>query len=184
MLQEETDMRYDGGPGRGALAGLIGGAAGLLAMTGYWAMVEGITGKDPRKEAQKQAKAAGRPLPEESSTAKGGRLVYETLTGSKPDETMANYLSWAFDWSYTLGMSAAYGVVRRYVPQARIGFGTGFGTAVWILGDEIGVWLLGLAAAPARYPADVHAHSAAGHAVYGATLEGVAAGVEWALERR
>ena len=86
-------MRYDGGPGRGALAGLIGGAAGLLAMTGYWAMVEGISGKDPRKEAQKQAKAAGRPLPEESSTAKGGRLVYETLTGSKPDEKMANYLS-------------------------------------------------------------------------------------------
>lgn len=177
-------MRQDGGPGRGALAGLIGGTAGLLAMTGYWAMVEGITGKDPREEAQKQAKAAGRPLPEESSTAKGGRLVYETLTGSKPDETMANYLSWAFDWSYTLGLSATYGVVRRYVPQARIGFGTGFGTAVWILGDEIGVWLLGLAAAPARYPADVHAHSAAGHAVYGAALEGVAAGVEWALERR
>ncbi|MDQ3553128.1 MAG: DUF1440 domain-containing protein [Chloroflexota bacterium] len=176
-------MRHDGGPGRGALAGLIGGAAGLLAMTGYWAMVEGITGKDPREEAQKEAKAAGDPLPEESSTAKGGRVIYETVTGRQPDEKTANYLSWAFDWSYTLGMSAAYGVVRRSIPQVRIGFGTGFGTAVWILGDEIGVWLLGLAAAPTRYPAKVHAHSAAGHAIYGAALEGVAAGVDSALKR-
>ncbi len=33
------------------------------------------------------------------------------------------------------------------------------GTALWLLGDEIAVWLLGLAAPPTRYPAKLHVHS-------------------------
>lgn len=166
------------GVGIGLLAGALGGAAGLLAMSGYWTMVAAITGSDPRKEAMQEAKAQGKQVPEESTTAKAGRLAYEQLTGKEPQGQTTTYLSYGVDWGYTIAFSAAYGALRNFFPAVRLGFGTGMGTFLWLFGDEIGVWLMGLAAPPTRYPAKLHVHSAAAHWVYGATLEGVAAGIQ------
>lgn len=164
--------------GTGLLAGAVGGAAGLLAMGGYWQLVSTLTGSDPRKEAMQQAKQRGKEVPQESTTAKAGRIAYEQLTGEEPQGQTRTYLSYGVDWADTIVFSAAYGVLRTLFPAVRLGFGTGMGTLLWVFGDEIGVWLMGLAAPPARYPAKLHLHSAAAHWVYGATLEGVAAGIQ------
>lgn len=130
----------------------LGGAAGLLAMGGYWELV--------------------------ATTAKAGRIAYEQVTGDEPQGQTKTYLSYGVDWAYTIAFSAVYGVARNRFPLVRIGFGTGMGTFLWLFGDEIGVWSMGLAAPPTRYPAKLHFHSAAAHWVYGATLEGVAAGIQ------
>lgn len=166
------------GIGMGLLAGALGGAAGLLAMGGYWELVTTLTGSDPRKEAMEEAKSQGKDIPEESTTAKAGRIAYEQVTGDEPQGQTKTYLSYGVDWAYTIAFSAAYGVLRNLFPAVRVGFGTGMGTFLWLFGDEIGVWLMGLAAPPTRYPAKLHLHSAAAHWVYGATLEGIAAGIQ------
>lgn len=170
------------GVATGLLAGALGGAAGLLAMTGYWEMVTAITGSDPRKQAVEEAKKRGKPVPDESTTARAGRIAYEQLTGEEPAPETKTYLSYGVDWAYTIAFSAAYGVLRNRLPAVRVGFGTGMGTFLWLFGDEIGVWLMGLAAPPTRYPRALHLHSALSHWVYGATLEGVAGGIQATLD--
>lgn len=169
------------GIGTGLLAGALGGAVGLLAMSGYWELVTALRGSDPRQDASEEAKREGKEVPDESTTAKAGRIAYEQVTGDEPEGQTTTYLSYGVDWAYTIAFSAAYGVLRNIFPPVRIGYGIGIGSFLWLVGDEIGVWLMGLAAPPTRYPPKLHVHSAAAHWVYGATLEVVAAGVQATL---
>jgi uncharacterized membrane protein YagU involved in acid resistance len=52
------------------------------------------------------------------------------------------------------------------------GAGSAYGAAVWLVGDEAVVPLLGLSKPPSQYPASTHAYALASHLVYGLTLEG------------
>ena len=52
------------------------------------------------------------------------------------------------------------------------GTGGGYGAAVWLIGDEAVVPLLGLSKPPSQYPASTHVYALASHLVYGLTLEG------------
>lgn len=51
------------------------------------------------------------------------------------------------------------------------GAGLPYGTAVWLIGDEIGIPLTGLAEAPTRTPLRLHAYSLGAHFAYGLMTE-------------
>jgi uncharacterized membrane protein YagU involved in acid resistance len=53
----------------------------------------------------------------------------------------------------------------------RLARGAAYGTAVWILADEIVIPFLGLSRGPRELPLGVHAYSLGGHLVYGLTLD-------------
>ena len=74
---------------------------------------------------------------------------------------------------YALGglPGALYGVVRRWIPFARLGNGVAYGLAVFALNDEYLNTKLGLASAPAAYPVETHVRGFVGHAVLGVTTE-------------
>jgi hypothetical protein len=74
---------------------------------------------------------------------------------------------------YALGMvpGAIYGVVRRYVPFARLGRGLAYGLAVFALNDEYLNTKLGLAGRIEAYPPETHLRGLAGHAVLGVGTE-------------
>jgi len=74
---------------------------------------------------------------------------------------------------YALGVvpGAVYGVVRRYLPFARLGRGLAFGLALFAINDEYLNTKLGLAGRMDAYPPETHLRGLAGHAVLGVGTE-------------
>ena len=74
---------------------------------------------------------------------------------------------------YALGIvpGAIYGVVRRWVPLARLGRGLAYGLLLFAANDEYANTRLGLAAQPSAYPPETHIRGFAGHAVLGVATE-------------
>ena len=80
-------------------------------------------------------------------------------------------------YAFGAAAGAVYGVVAEKTSTARIGFGTLFGSALWLVVDEVAVPALGLAKGPRQYPLSAHGSVLASHLVYGATTELVRAGL-------
>ena len=74
---------------------------------------------------------------------------------------------------YTLGIipGAIYGVLRRWVPFARLGSGVAFGLLLFAANDEYMNTKLGLAGPFEAYPPETHLRGLAGHAVLGVATE-------------
>jgi len=72
---------------------------------------------------------------------------------------------------------AIYGAVSEVLPLATAGFGTLFGTAVWLAADEVAVPALGLGPTPVELPLSHHAQYLGGHLIYGAITDAVRRGL-------
>jgi len=74
---------------------------------------------------------------------------------------------------YALGIipGAIYGVLRPRVPGLGAGRGLAYGTAVFLLNDELMNTKLGLAGPIGAYPTETHLRGLVGHAVLGATMD-------------
>jgi hypothetical protein len=74
---------------------------------------------------------------------------------------------------YALGVvpGAIYGVVRRWIPLARLGRGLAFGLALFAINDEYLNTKLGFAGPIEAYPPETHLRGLAGHAVLGVATE-------------
>jgi hypothetical protein len=157
--------------------GLLGGAAGLLAME----LVKRVTaplvkdrarrpaGDDPT--ARDSMSVLGRQHgPEESATDALGRIAYENLVGRAPSPQTRRTLSWAIHIGYGLFVASLYGAVRggrdRGATRSAIS-GALFGAGLWLLGDELAVPLLGLTDKPTSYPAGSHLQSLVEHLGFG-----------------
>jgi hypothetical protein len=157
--------------------GLLGGAAGLLAME----LVKRVTAPlvkaraprptDEELTARTSRSAVGRHHgPEESATEALGRMFYENLVGRAPSPGAQHKLSWAVHIGYGLLVASLYGAVRggrdRGVARCVIS-GALFGAGLWLIGDELVVPLVGLSDKPATYPVTSHLQSLAQHLGFG-----------------
>jgi hypothetical protein len=117
-------------------------------------------------------------------SARGGKSAYETaaeklagVAGKELSEEQRKQLGSAIHWSVGVGSGAVYGLLHRRL--AGQGFGRNlaagalFGTAVWLLFDEIGNTALGLTPGPSAFPWQAHARGLAGHLVLGLATGGV-----------
>lgn len=156
-------------------AGVAGGIVGTLAMRYYWKTATALTGEDPRTLTAEHApdtldemSAVGPQHEEgESSTAAVGRKVHETLTGEEPSSEEKTTLSRTVHWMYGGAMGGAYGAFRGPTRGADVSGGAAFGTALWAVGDELMVPLLGLSKGPTAFPLKQHLHRLGAHLVYG-----------------
>lgn len=116
--------------------------------------------------------------------ARGGSTAYETaakkaagLAGRELSKKESEKLGSAIHWSIGVGAGAAYGLLRRRLAGGGLGrdlaLGALFGTAVWLLFDEVGNVALGLTPGPKAFPWQAHARGLAGHLVLGLTTEGL-----------
>ena len=71
------------------------------------------------------------------------------------------------------GMGALYGGLAEMDRRVAAGFGTGFGAALWLGANEIGLPALGVSPSPVSTPLSEQACSLASHLLYGAILEAV-----------
>ncbi|HEV2108874.1 MAG TPA: hypothetical protein VGR16_11470 [Thermomicrobiales bacterium] len=169
---------FDQGPNRwkGFVLGLAGGVVGTVAMEGYWKAVTVALGADPRVattddgvDALKDVSLVGRQhMKEEGSTAAMGRIAFEQIAGKAPesDETKS-VLSYEVHYAYGALQGGLYGAMTGDRGSRDVTDGALFGTALWLLGDEGAVSLLGLTEGPGSYPLKQHLARWGAHLVYG-----------------
>ncbi len=156
------------------LIGLAGGVAGTAAMDLYQRAIKrnGSTPSEPPK--MHDISVVGRKHePDESATAALGRLAYRSIKGADPDPKTKTRLSYLVHWGYGIDMGGTYAVLRGRKRHLDWAGGLAFGAALWALGDELAVPLLGLAEGPKAYPKRLHAETLGAHLVYGATTAAV-----------
>jgi uncharacterized membrane protein YagU involved in acid resistance len=107
----------------------------------------------------------------DDATVRVGIAAYRAATGITPESPTRSWLGTAVHYAFAGTVGACYAVAAGHLPIMRAAYGTAYGTAVWIVADEMIMPLLGLSRGPRQLPAGVHAYALAGHWVYGLTLE-------------
>ena len=177
------------GIGRALARGVLASVAGILAMDLYSRAMKKVEQKSSssektrerkQKTAKKKANGALRRLEDislvgrtnkkdEPATVAVGRIAYERLRGRRPTRQKGAQLGKAVHWGYGLAMGGLWGLLERRIAEGDLKAGLGYGAALWLLGDELAVPLLGLAKGPTAHPPRVHAQALGAHLVYGLT---------------
>ena len=180
--------KIDGEHVDGLVRGALGSLAGLAAMGLYFKAAQALSngsGKDSdgagngeqessedfieRHDALDDISIVGHKSREdEPATATVGRIGYETVTGHEPDEERKQKLGQAVHWGYGVLVGGVYGALRSDAETPDLAAGLGYGTALWVIGDEIMVPLLGLSEGPTAHSIPEHATALAAHLAYGA----------------
>jgi hypothetical protein len=149
---------------RDAFRGALAGAAATWLMD---LITTGMFEAQPREVTAREE--AARPNGKSSVANLVDRVEAETgLTFPRAQRPMLENLI-----HYALGIlpGALYGVLRRYVPFARLGRGLAYGVLLFAANDEYANMKLGLAGPIEAYPPETHFRGLAGHAVLGVATE-------------
>ena len=128
--------------------------------------------KEDTQARRREDQARGDKTAYEVAAEKAAHFAYRQLS-----EDERKKLGSAIHWSVGIGSGALYALLRRKLagggPGRELATGALFGTAVWLLLDEVGNPALGLTPGPAAFPWQAHARGLAGHLVLGLATEGV-----------
>ncbi len=168
-------------PWKGAITGVIGSIAGLLAMRFYWNQVapifagqesgaQGDSGQHQSHALDDISVVGQHHHGDESSTAALGRISYTELTGkplkSRETKTVLSYL---VHWAYGMFMGGVYGALYPSVKGMGLQSGILFAGGLWLLGDELAVPMLGLQSGPTAVSFADHFNRLGAHLSYGVT---------------
>jgi hypothetical protein len=167
------------------LGGALGGIAGTWAMAtadALWSAVDQSGGPVAQARRLKRSGVGGghfaqsEPRSHEDSDTPS-QLLARRLPGvdtPRRERIVGSAIHFAFGAAAGATYAAAVATAPPHVARVlRSGHGLLYGTLVWLLADEIGVPLAGLAPPPHRTPPRLHAYALAGHFAYGLALESV-----------
>jgi hypothetical protein len=148
---------------KGIIAGILGGLAGAWTMNQFQRIVmatKPLAEQEEKRESEdatmKVAQAVAKPFLQRDLTKeekqKAGPVVH---------------------YAYGAAIGGLYGGAATEDRGTTAGFGAAYGTAAFVLGDEVALPALGLSGNPLDYPVSSHAEALASHLVYGLTLEAV-----------
>ena len=155
---------------RGILAGAAAGLVSAWVMNQFlvaWSKAQSAL-ECPAKEAQSEG---------EDSTEKVADAIACAMTGRHLSKAAKKRAGPVVHYAFGSLMGGAYGALAEYSREARRGFGTMFGTVLFVGADEIVVPLLGLGKPPNEEPISSQASHLAAHMVYGASVEVVRRGL-------
>lgn len=153
-------------PAKGAIAGLIAGLAATWVMTRFQYAAPPERFAEVLGEDDLPVGEQSEPGTEKAASAIS-RTVLDRRLSEDEKETAGQVVHYAMG-----GVSATiYGVASEYLPLLTRDGGIGFGTAVWLLADEVTVPATGLSSPPWEHPLSTHAYTLSSHLVYGATTE-------------
>lgn len=172
----------------GLVRGAVGSMAGLTAMGLYLKAMEALADRsngsaavggenesgplEVRDELDDISVVGRQSREDESAPDTVGRIGYEKAIGHEPDEETRKKLGRAVHWGYGVLMGGLYGALRQEADGPDLKAGLGYGTALWMVGDEIMVPLLGLAEGPSGHSIPDHAKGLGAHLAYGAATAG------------
>jgi putative membrane protein len=149
---------------KGLAAGLVGGLAASYAMNQFQAVAGKIAqaGRNGKRRQSGEDEDATQMLAER--IAKG--VLHRPLNSRQK--------RWAgplVHYTYGALVGSLYGAMAERRIPVRALAGVPYGTALWLLGDEVGVPALHLSKGPAQHPVSTHAMALASHVVYGTTTD-------------
>jgi uncharacterized membrane protein YagU involved in acid resistance len=100
-------------------------------------------------------------------------LASERMTGAPLSERGKEVGGSLVHYIFGAAVGALYGAAAEYRPDTAALAGLPLGTGVWVLADEVGLPLVGLARNPTEYPASRHLAAFASHLIFGMTAEAV-----------
>jgi hypothetical protein len=103
----------------------------------------------------------------EDATVKAARAISENVLDKPLPERKKQTAGSAVHYAFGTAVGALYGGCAALLPFIAAGRGMLYGTAVFVLADEVGVPAAGLSAAPTQTPPSSHARAFASHCVYG-----------------
>lgn len=143
------------------VAGAAGGLVAAFAMNGFqaaWSSIAAALSPPQRK----QESSGG-----ENATVKTADAISEATTGTHLTDDQKKWAGPLVHYAFGTTVGAVYGLLASTVPVTKTGYGTVYGSAVWLFGDEIAVPALGLAGSPEKQPLTSHIQYLAAHLVYG-----------------
>ena len=152
---------------RKSLAGAIGGLAGA------WAMQQFRLRWDARANADADSGIFGF---DEEADIKSVDQICAALSLPPLSEPEALAAALWLHYGYGVTAGAAYAILVSRRPKARAGFGTAFGAALWLIGDEAAITASSLSNPWSRKPA-AHVSALAAHLLFGVVTEGGRRGV-------
>jgi hypothetical protein len=164
-------------------AGLLAGCAAAWAMNQFQQMRAqnvpqqrgtGGSGSEAKSKAQETESQQGLHQSEdleENATVKTAQRISRKLFEHELSDSEKQVAGPAVHYGYGSVVGALYGGLAELLPITAAGLGLPFGFALWLLGDEIAVPVLGLGKRPTEYPPEVHADALAAHFMYGATTD-------------
>jgi hypothetical protein len=144
---------------------LIGAAAGAAATWLMDRMTTVMYERQPQEITDRENEARGGKQAVEVAAEKVLRAV-----GAEADEKKRKALGTAIHWGLGVLAGATYGALRERMP-VRYGSGLVYGTAFWLVMDELVNSVFGLAPPPQKFPWQTHARGLAGHTVLGGAIE-------------
>jgi putative membrane protein len=148
---------------KGAVAGVIGGLLASFVMEQFQSLWAKVSEKTREKKPQ------GRK--ETPSTVKVAQSISKTVLGKNLRKSQQRAAGEAVHYAMGATSGAIYGAATETLPLTTVGDGLVFGTAVWLLADEVAVPVLGFSKSPVKYPVSTHLYGLASHLVYGWTAE-------------
>lgn len=169
---------------KGLAAGVIGGLAASFVMEqfqAFWTKLaegdqlsQGGRGKQ-KQNGQQQQSSGGRE--EEPANIQAAEAISENVFEHELKKGEKKVAGEVVHYAMGATSGAIYGAMAEIFPVVAAGEGLPFGTAVWLIADDVVVPALGLSKPPTAYPLATHAYALASHLVYGLTTDLVRRGV-------
>lgn len=161
----------------GVVAGVAGGLGAAWAMntfsTGPGQKLQQAVTSEEEKQAQQaqqqQQKQSGEP--KEDATMKAAGAIAEPVSGEPLSHEQKEKGGPIVHYAFGALMGGIYGALAEYSCLVRLGFGTGFGTVLFLGADVLAVPALHLSPPATEQSASSLASPFAAHLVYGATTE-------------
>jgi hypothetical protein len=152
-------------------AGLAGGLVAAFAMERFQRALGrispdlgGVPGGGGQQYRQPQSEPANYKAADAIARGTTGRAI---PAADKPAAGAAIH------YAFSGAVGAIYGAAAARTPDITAWGGMPFGATVWLIADEMGMPVAGLAKPPTDYPVQDHATSLASHLIFGATTEAV-----------
>lgn len=163
---------------RGMAAGLLAGLAASWTMNEFQKLRPQSTrsGTPARPEPEhdqpqeRKEKLAGGNA-EEDATVQTAQAIAQRVLHRDLTQQEKQIAGPAVHYAYGSVVGALYGGLSELLPIVSAGAGLPFGTALWLMGDEVAVPALGLSKLPSEYPPETHADAFAAHLMYGMTTD-------------
>jgi hypothetical protein len=182
MLTRHDDHRL----ARGFARGLIGSLVGLAAMDLYSRGMKALASRYGSENGSGNRNGSGqkshalddiaidgiKARKDEPATEAVARLAVEAVTDGEPTDRTRARLGQVVHWGYGAAVGGLYGLLRCDHEDLDLPAGAGYGAALWLIGDELMVPLLGLAKGPTANGVGSHAQALGAHLVYGLATSG------------
>ena len=164
---------------RGALIGAAAGLVAGFAMTQFqklWGVAQKEVSrrqtKDEQPKHRRAAQQEGNRHDSDDATVKLANRISESLFDHKLTRREKKIAGPAVHYGFAVMTGAIYGALAEVTDLMTAGFGTFYGTMLFIGADEVAVPALDLSPPPQDVSIDKHAYGWVSHLVYGSALEG------------